>query len=72
MFKSWRWGQSSKGKFLFQTSFIPDKEQYGETKVSLLATLDVAMGGRVAEEVIYGLDNVTTGKINGQKPPIMK
>ena len=55
---------SPRGMSLGHTSFIPDKEQYGETKVALLATLDVAMGGRVAEEVIYGLDNVTTGAMS--------
>lgn len=55
---------SPRGMSLGHTSFIPDKEQYGETKMALLAALDVAMGGRVAEEVIYGIDNVTTGAMS--------
>ena len=45
----------------FQTSFIPDKEQYQSTKAQLLAQMDVAMGGRVAEEIIFGADKVSTG-----------
>ena len=27
----------------------------------MIASIDVAMGGRVAEEIIYGNDNITTG-----------
>ena len=45
-----------------QTSFVPDKEQYNFTRSQLLAQLDVAMGGRVAEEIVYGIDQVTTGE----------
>merc|ERR1719320_925275 len=36
-------------------------DEYSQTKESLLASLDVAMGGRAAEEMIFGLENVTTG-----------
>ena len=40
---------------------LPDKDETSISKRQLLARLDVAMGGRVAEEIIFGLDNITTG-----------
>ena len=43
---------------MLQTSFVPDKEQYNYSKTQLLALMDVAMGGRVAEELIFGSDMV--------------
>ncbi|VDI79138.1 ATP-dependent metalloprotease [Mytilus galloprovincialis] len=36
-------------------------EEYNQTKAKLTAEMDVAMGGRVAEEIIFGSDHVTTG-----------
>ncbi|XP_050404814.1 ATP-dependent zinc metalloprotease YME1L [Patella vulgata] len=50
-----------RGMALGYTAFIDDKEVYNRTKAQLLAQMDVAMGGRVAEELIYGADQVTTG-----------
>lgn len=46
-----------------QTHFLqkPDAEGRGMTRAEILAQMDVAMGGRVAEELIYGYDEVTTG-----------
>ncbi len=46
---------------LLQTAFVPEKERYNMTRAQLFAEMDVAMGGRVAEELLYGLDQVTTG-----------
>ena len=40
---------------------LPEKDELLLTKKQLLARMDVAMGGRVAEELIYGTENITTG-----------
>ena len=40
---------------------MEEKEIYNQTKANILAMMDVSMGGRVAEELIYGSDKVTTG-----------
>lgn len=49
---------------MFQTSFLPEKDVYLRTKSQLLATMDSMMGGRAAEELIFGPDKVTTGAAN--------
>merc|ERR1711939_856897 len=46
------------------TLFVPDQERMDSgmySKKYLLNQLSVALGGRVAEELIYGLDMTTTG-----------
>jgi ATP-dependent metalloprotease len=40
---------------------IPEKDQLSMNKKMILASIDVAMGGRAAEELIFGYDQVTTG-----------
>lgn len=45
----------------FQTSFLPTKDVYHVTKAQLMAKMDTMMGGRAAEELIFGPDRVTTG-----------
>ena len=42
---------------------MDEKEMYNQTKSNIHAMMDVAMGGRAAEELIYGMEKVTTGKI---------
>ncbi|KAL8572122.1 hypothetical protein ACOMHN_052919 [Nucella lapillus] len=50
-----------RGMSLGHTSFIEDKEVYGKNISQLKAEMDVAMGGRAAEEIIFGHEKVTTG-----------
>lgn len=40
---------------------LPDGDQLSMTRSQLLARIDVAMGGRAAEELIFGDSQVTTG-----------
>lgn len=51
----------SRGNSLGHTSTLPDRDMYSQTKEQLIASMDVMLGGRVAEELIYGSDRVTTG-----------
>ena len=40
---------------------LPEDDATSMTRRQLLARLDVCMGGRVAEELIFGSDDITTG-----------
>ena len=50
-----------RGQSLGMVMQLPEKDELNLTKKQLLAMLDVTMGGRVAEELIFGADEVTTG-----------
>jgi ATP-dependent metalloprotease len=50
-----------RGPSLGHTAYIPEKERYHVTKSQLLATMDVMMGGRAAEELIFGNEKITSG-----------
>lgn len=50
-----------RGQSLGHVSQLPEGDQTSVTYTELLARLDVAMGGRVAEELVYGPASVTTG-----------
>ncbi|MEW5305088.1 MAG: hypothetical protein WDW36_007651 [Sanguina aurantia] len=50
-----------RGMALGMVSQLPDDDVTSMSKRQILARLDVCMGGRVAEELIFGADDVTTG-----------
>ncbi|XP_007555834.1 ATP-dependent zinc metalloprotease YME1L1 isoform X1 [Poecilia formosa] len=50
-----------RGPTLGHVSMLPEDDRWSETRAQLLAQMDVSMGGRVAEELIFGDENVTTG-----------
>src|SRR5260370_9196968 len=41
--------------------FLPEREKYSQSKVEIKAMMASLCGGRVAEELIFGEDKVTTG-----------
>ena len=43
---------------------LPERDQLSLTRQKMLADLCVAFGGRIAEELIFGHDKVTTGAIS--------
>ncbi|XP_061386522.1 ATP-dependent zinc metalloprotease YME1L isoform X2 [Musca vetustissima] len=50
-----------RGPSLGHTAYIPEKERYHVTKAQLLAMMDTMMGGRAAEELIFGAEKITSG-----------
>ncbi|KAL7735310.1 hypothetical protein ACLKA6_018006 [Drosophila palustris] len=50
-----------RGPSLGHTAYIPEKERYHVTKAQLLAMMDTMMGGRAAEEIIFGTEKITSG-----------
>ena len=53
-----------RGQALGMVTQLPDKDETSISRRQLLARLDVCFGGRVAEEIIFGQDEVTTGALN--------
>jgi len=53
-----------RGRALGVTMNLPERDRYGYKKAEITAKLAMMYGGRVAEELIYGPDNVTTGASN--------
>jgi len=50
-----------RGLALGMVTQLPEEDTTSVSRKQLLARLDVCMGGRVAEELIFGSDDVTTG-----------
>eukprot|EP00270_Netrium_digitus_P002014 TRINITY_DN1225_c0_g3_i2.p1 TRINITY_DN1225_c0_g3~~TRINITY_DN1225_c0_g3_i2.p1 ORF type:complete len:273 (+),score=102.93 TRINITY_DN1225_c0_g3_i2:31-819(+) len=50
-----------RGDALGMVSQLPDKDETSQSKLQMLAELDVCMGGRVAEEMVFGPEHVTSG-----------
>ena len=49
------------GIFISHTAFVPQREEFLQSKSRFLANIDVAMGGHVAEQLFIGDDKMTTG-----------
>ena len=50
-----------RGRSLGLTSWLPEEDRHNYTKYFLEGQLAVGFGGRVAEELVFGPDKVTTG-----------
>lgn len=53
-----------RGRALGVTMFLPEEDKYSLNKTQLESQLASLFGGRVAEELIYGKQKVTTGASN--------
>src|SRR5438094_254908 len=50
-----------RGRALGVTMFLPERDKYSQSKLEIKAMVASLFGGRVAEELIFGEDKVTTG-----------
>ena len=53
-----------RGRALGVTMFLPEEDRYSHSKTRLESQLASLFGGRLAEEIIFGNDKVTTGASN--------
>ena len=50
-----------RGRALGVTMFLPEEDRYSESKERLESRISSMFGGRIAEEMIFGAEHVTTG-----------
>lgn len=50
-----------RGQALGVTHYMPEMDRVSMAKMEFLAWIDIAMGGKIAEEIVYGPDRVTSG-----------
>ncbi|MGE0423821.1 MAG: ATP-dependent zinc metalloprotease FtsH [Reyranellaceae bacterium] len=50
-----------RGRALGLTMMLPERDRYGFSKLEMESKLAMGFGGRIAEELIFGPENVTTG-----------
>jgi len=50
-----------RGGALGYTAFLPNKDMVSTSRLQMKAYIDTALGGRVAEEIIYGNKEISTG-----------
>jgi cell division protease FtsH len=50
-----------RGRALGMVMRLPERDQLSVTREKMFGNISVAMGGRIAEEMIFGYDNVTSG-----------
>ena len=50
-----------RGGALGVTMFLPEEDTYMSSKTAIMSQITSLFGGRVAEEIIYGRDGITTG-----------
>jgi len=53
-----------RGRALGVTMFLPEQDKYSVSRKQLESQLASLFGGRVAEEIVFGVENVTTGAAN--------
>ena len=53
-----------RGRALGVTMFLPEQDKYSISRLQIESQLSSLFGGRVAEELIFGAENVTTGAAN--------
>jgi len=53
-----------RGRALGVTMFLPEQDKYSISRKQLDSQMASLFGGRVAEELVYGIENVTTGASN--------
>ena len=53
-----------RGRALGVTMFLPEQDKYSISRLQLDSQMASLFGGRVAEELVYGTENVTTGASN--------
>ena len=53
-----------RGRALGVTMYLPEQDRFSQSKEYLESNISSLYGGRIAEEIIYGVDKVSTGASN--------